>query len=110
MEDLDRVLDREDVLPARAVDVVDHRRKGGRLARSGRTGDENEASVIAGEATDPRRKLELLEGRNLARDDAEGERNCATLAEAVDAEARQARMGEGHVELAGLAEFLQLAG
>ena len=36
VEELDRVLDRHDVLLARLVDLVDHRRQRGRLARAGR--------------------------------------------------------------------------
>ena len=49
VQDLDRVLDRDDVLPARAVDVVDHRRERRRLARAGRAGDEHEPAVLLGE-------------------------------------------------------------
>ncbi len=36
VQELDRVLDRHDVLLARAVDLVDHRRQRGGLARAGR--------------------------------------------------------------------------
>ena len=50
VEDLDRVLDRDDVLAPRAVDVVDHRRERGRLARAGRAGDEHEAAMLLGQA------------------------------------------------------------
>ena len=49
VEDLDRVLDRDDVLPARAVDVAEHRRERRRLADAGRAGDEDEAAVLLGE-------------------------------------------------------------
>ena len=55
VQDLDRVLDRDDVLLPRAVDVVDHRRERRRLARAGRAGDEHEAAVLVGEALDARR-------------------------------------------------------
>ena len=110
MEDLDRVLDRDDVLVARAVDVVDHRRERRRLARAGRAGDEHEAAVLLGEPLHARRQVELLEARHLAGDDAEGERDVAALAEGVDAEARQALGGVGDVEVAGLVERLQPLG
>src|SRR5204863_3423976 len=49
-----------------------------------------------------------LEARDFLRDDAEGKRDRAALAEAVDAEPRQLRMRECHVELAGATELVQL--
>ena len=49
VEDLDRVLDRDDVLLPRAVDVVDHRGERRRLARAGRAGDEDQAAVLLAE-------------------------------------------------------------
>src|SRR4029079_945357 len=49
VQELDRILDREDVLLALAVDRVEHRRQRRRLARSGRAGDEDEAARLAGE-------------------------------------------------------------
>ena len=48
-----------------------------------------------------------LEVRDLARDDAEGDRDRAALAEAVDAEPRQAGRRVGAVELSRLEERLQ---
>ena len=55
VDDLDRVLDRHDVLPPRAVDVVDHRCERRRLARAGGAGDEDEAAVLLGQAPARRR-------------------------------------------------------
>ena len=104
MEDLDRILDRDDVLVPRPVDVVEHRRERRRLARAGGAGDEHEAAVLAGEAADAGRQAQLLEARHVARDDAEGERDGAALAEGVDAEARQALGRVGEVEVAALVE------
>ena len=46
VQELDRVLDRHDVLVARLVDLVDHRRQRGGLARAGRAGDEHEAARL----------------------------------------------------------------
>ena len=83
------------------VDVADHRGERRRLARAGRAGDEDEAAVLVGERGDAGRQPELVEGRHVARDHAEGERDRAALAEAVDAEARQARRRVREVELAG---------
>ena len=66
VEELDRILDRDDVLPPRAVDVVDDRRERGRLARAGRAGDEHEAALLLGEHGDARRQAELVEVRDRA--------------------------------------------
>ena len=110
VEDLDRVLDRDDVLAPRAVDVVDHRRERGRLARAGRAGDEHEAAMLLGQALDAFRQAQLREARHLVRDHAEGERDRAALAVAVDAEPRQALGRVGDVELAGLVEVRELRG
>ena len=104
VEDLDRVLDRDDVLPARAVDVADHRGERRRLAGAGRARDEDQPAVLLGEPLDAGRQAEALEVGHVARDHAEGERDLAALAERVHAEARQAVRLVGGVELARLVE------
>ena len=110
MEDLDRVLDRDDVLVARAVDVVEHRRERRRLARAGRARDEHEPAVLLGEALHARRQAQLLEARDVAGDHAERERDVAALAVGVDAETGQALGGVRDVEVAALVEHLQPLG
>src|SRR5215510_6480328 len=45
VNDLDRILDRDDVIVARPVHVVDHRAQRRRLAGAGGAGDEHEALV-----------------------------------------------------------------
>ena len=60
--------------------------------------------MLLGETANALRQPELLEARHLARDHAEGKRDRAALAKAVDAEARQALRRVGDVELAGLVE------
>ena len=89
VEDLDRVLDRDDVLLPRPVDVADHRGERRRLPRAGRAGDEDEAAVLLGEPRDAGRQARAGRRSARARDHAEGERDRAALAEGVDAEARQ---------------------
>ena len=105
MQDLDRILDRDDVLVPRPVDVVDHRGERRRLTGAGRTRHEHEPAVLVGEPLHPRREAQLLHRRNLLGDDAEGERDVAALAEAVDAEARQVGALVGDVEIAALLEL-----
>ena len=72
VQELDRVLDRHDVVVAAAVGQVDQRRERRRLARTGRTGDEHEAARQGGEVGHRRRDAEVLELLDLERDDAEG--------------------------------------
>jgi hypothetical protein len=110
MEDLDRILDRDDVLVPRAVDVVDHRREARRLAGAGRTRDEDQAAVLIRQPTDARRQPELLEARDIAGNHAKRERDRAALSIDVDAEARQPVGGVGDVEVSGLVELLETLG
>jgi hypothetical protein len=107
VEDLDRILDRHDVLPARAVDVVDHRCERGRLARARAAGDEDEAAVLVGEAADAGRQAERVEGRNLRREQAKSEGHGAALPEPVDAEPGQPGRLVRDVELTVCEERLE---
>ena len=66
VQELDRVLDREDVILALLVDQVDHRGERGRLARAGRAGHQHEAARLAGELGQHGRQPERLEAEDLA--------------------------------------------
>ena len=63
VDELDRVLDRDDVLVAVAVDLVEHRGEGRRLAGAGRARDEDQAAVLLGELRDAVGQAEPLEAR-----------------------------------------------
>ena len=110
VHELDRVLDREDVIGPRAVDLVDDRRQGGRLARAGRTGHEHEPARLRGELVQTRRQAELLERLDVVGDDAERRAERLALEEDVDAEAGDAGDRVGEVELALDLELLLLLG
>ena len=58
---LDRVLQRQDVQGPRVVDPIDDRCQGGRLAGSGRAGDEHESAGEPGHPFGDRRQTELVE-------------------------------------------------
>ena len=62
---LDRVFHRDDVPVEVLVDVVDHRRQRGRLARTGRPGDQEHAARAAADLLGHRRQADLLEGQQL---------------------------------------------
>src|SRR5581483_5663302 len=83
MQELDRVLDRENVLAPSAVDHVDQRRERGRLTRTGRPGDEHEASRNRREVADVRRQVELLERLDLCGDEAQRSADRRALEEHV---------------------------
>ena len=111
VQELDRVLDRHDVLLARVVDLVDHRRQRGGLARAGGAGHEHEAARLARELVDDRRQAELVDRGQPERDQAEGRADRATLVVGVDAEARVAGDRVGEVELpVGLQALALVAG
>ena len=110
VHELDGVLDREDVLGARAVDLVDERRERRRLPRSGRAGDEHEAARLLRELVQRRRQAELLERLDRLGDEAEGAAERAALEVDVDAEAREPGDAVREVELALDLEVLLLLG
>ena len=58
VQELDRVLDREDVVGARLVDQVDDRGERRRLARAGRTGDQHDAVLQRRDLVQRRRQAE----------------------------------------------------
>ena len=111
VQELDRVLDRHDVLLARAVDLVDHRRQRGGLARAGRAGDEHEAARAARELVHRGGQAELVDRGQPERDQAEGRADRAALVVGVDTEARVAGDRVGEVELpVGLQALALIAG
>ncbi len=61
VQELDRILDRDDVIRAAAVDLVDDRRERRRLTGAGRPGDEDETAGILGQLVKARGQAELLE-------------------------------------------------
>jgi hypothetical protein len=104
MEDLYGVLDGDDVLPACAVDMPEHRSKRRRLADARRPGNEDQAAVLVGQIPHTLGESKLIEGRNFVGDCAKRERDVAALPEGVHAEARELRLLVSGVELAGLVE------
>ena len=103
VHEFDRILDGEDVAEFVLVDVVDHRRQRGRLARAGRAGDQDQALRLFDQL------LEDLAGSpglrasgSSAGNGAEHRAGAAVLVEGVDAEARQAGDLEARSRLRGI--------
>src|SRR5207247_5899105 len=100
VEELDRVLDREDVLRPVAVDLVDQRGERRRLTRARRARDEDEPARLLGELVQRRRDAELLERLQLGRDETEGRPDRLALEVDVHTKAGEARDRMREVELA----------
>src|SRR3970040_3172548 len=79
MHELDRILDRQDVRVFALVDVVDHRRQRGRLARSGRAGDQDQALRLVHYGLDDLRAAKILQGQHLGGNSAENRRGSTVL-------------------------------
>ena len=105
VHELDRILDRDDVLVVRLVDQVDDRRQRGRLAGAGRPSDQHQAAAQVRQASRPRPAVQLVERRDLFRDHAEHRRAAARLDEVVAAEAADAVHAVGEVELDPVASY-----
>src|SRR3569623_2370141 len=67
-QELDRVFDRQDVIVAINVDLVDHRRKRCRLTGAGRSRNEDQTAGLLAEVRDDRRQSQSIERLDLVRD------------------------------------------
>ncbi|MGC3956014.1 MAG: hypothetical protein QM804_17515 [Propionicimonas sp.] len=105
---LDRILDGDDVHRQRPVHDVDHGRQGGRLARTGRSGDQHEAAGLQRQLAHHRWHDEFLKGADRGRDQPERAGELAELAEDVHPETPGARYRVGQVDLVLGLEGLQL--
>jgi len=110
VEELDRVLDRHDVLGAGRVDVVDHRRERRRLPRAGRPGHQDQAASLLADLLENRREEQLAGRQDPGGNDAADEADRAALLEDVAAEAPEAGHRVGDVDLEVVLEFFLLAG
>ncbi len=99
VEILDRVLDRDDVLGALTVHLVQHGGERRRLAGAGGAGDEHQSARFLADLLDDRRQTELAEAADLVRNLPESGGDRAALVEDVGAEAGQPLDAEGEVEL-----------
>ena len=108
VHELDRILDRDDVVLAVLVGVVDDGGERGRLARSRRPRDEHEALAEERGALEDRGQPELVRRDDLRRDLAEDGAAARALHEEVGAEAGHAGDLVAEVDVAGFLEHLDL--
>src|SRR5215470_18793161 len=91
VHEFDRVLDRDDVALTAAIDLLDQRRDGARLPRTGRAGDEYEPLLRLGEALQDCGKAKVVRRRDGVGDGAKHRADAADMAIDVHAKAREAR-------------------
>ena len=108
VHELDRVLDREDVLVLVVVDVVDHRRERRRLAGARGARHQHHAAGLLRDVDEALAHAEVFHGQDLRRDRPEDGAGAAVLVEGIDAEAGDAGHLEGEVRLEELLEVLAL--
>ena len=87
--EFNRILDGQDMAILVLVDMINHRRQGGGLARTGRTGDQDQAARHINEIPKHRRTSQIIQGLNDGRNGAEHARRPPVLIKGVDAEPGQ---------------------
>src|SRR3979409_2260648 len=104
VQKFDRVFDRNHMLFALAVDLVEHGRKRRRFSRAGRTSDQHQATRFVAEGFHYNWQAEGVEALDLPGDRPENRSDRATLLEQVAAEARQILQAKRKIELEILLE------
>ena len=108
MEELDRILDRDDVRAPVLVDELHHRRERRGLARSRDAGDEDEAARFQRDLLEHGRQVQLPDRHRLERDRAKRVRDRAALLIHVHAKAADARHADREVGFLFGLEFAAL--
>ncbi len=108
VDEFDRILNGKNVVVALAVDLVDHGRQRGGLARSCGTGNQHQAARFVAEFAHHRRQAELVKGLDLKGDQTKDGSGRAALIEHVGAEAGQALQTEREVEFEAFLETVLL--
>ncbi|MNE75816.1 hypothetical protein D3C80_1720090 [compost metagenome] len=108
MHELDGILDGEDVVVEVVVDVIDHGRQGGGLARTGRARDQHQAAGKLRYLAKHLRRPQIFQGQDCARYGTKHGARAPRLLEGVDPEARHAGHLEGEVHLEILLQLLAL--
>jgi hypothetical protein len=108
VDELDRVLERQDVAAGVAVAVVDHRRERGRLARPCRADHQDQPVALHDQLLEHLGHAQALDIRHIGVDVAQHQRRLAALHEGVAAKAADTAVGQREIDLAGLLELLEL--
>ena len=106
VDEFDWVLDGEDMAVFVLVDVVHHRRQRGRLARTGRAGDQDQALRLVDQFAEHLGRGQVVQRQHLGGNGTEHRTGATVLVEGVDAETRQTGDLEGEVDFE---QFLEIA-
>jgi len=108
MDEFDRVFDGEDMVVLGVVEVIEHRRQGGRFTRAGRAGNQHQATRHVGDLAEHLAHSQVFHGQHLGRNGPEHRTGAAVLVERVDPETRHAGDFEREVGFEKLLEILAL--
>ena len=97
MQELNGILDRENVLVAFRIDLVDHGGQCRRFSAAGRPGDQDEASWLITKLFHDRRQIQALKSLDFKRDETEHGSDRAALCKHVGAEPAQIFNAEGKI-------------
>ncbi len=106
---LDRILDGDDVLVEIQVDVIDHRRQRGGLARAGRAGHQEHAARPPAQAPHDGGQADLFKGEDPAGNQSQDHGDETLLLEDRHAEPAGIAVGKTEVRAAFLLQFLLAA-
>ncbi len=105
VDEFDRVFHGKNVVVLVAVDVVEHRRQGGRFAGTGWPGDQHQTTGHIGNLAEDLAHAEVFHAQHFRRNGPEHRAGTTVLVEGVNPETRDARHLEGEV---GLEKFLEI--
>ena len=89
MHEFDRVLDRQNVAVLVFIDMIDHRRQGGRLAGPGRPGNQNDAARLVGDVAETLGRVQFLKRQDFRGNGPHHRAGAAVLHEGIDPETCQ---------------------
>ncbi len=110
VDELDRVFETDDVGILGAVEMIDHRRQGGRLAGTCRAGHQDHALMMIAKFAHYGRQIQAFKCRHFAGNEAEGGADAGFLAEHIDAKAAAVFRYIGEIEVMALVEAFALVG
>ena len=89
VDEFDRIFDRQNVVVALGIDLVDHRGQRSGLTGARRAGHQHQTARLFAHLGDNGRKVELVEGLDFKGNQTENGGRCSALVEDVAAEAGQ---------------------
>ena len=109
VEELDGVFDGDDVLPALAVAVIQHRRQGGRLTAAGAAQKNHQPALSHDDVLERQRQIQFLDSRNPLLDQPQHHAGAAALGEGADPKPGEIGEMQGKIELMLPVELPRLA-